>query len=92
MSLHHKQLYESADKREYYVGRHPFTRECKKNSLVCLNHGRHGCLPSPQLTITNIPNAKTEQKQQKGESERTSQPELELEKFNIFDELQLELE
>ena len=28
VSLHRKQLYESADKREYSVGRHPFTREC----------------------------------------------------------------
>ena len=38
-----KQLYESADKREYSVGRHPFTHECKKNSLIWLDYGRHGC-------------------------------------------------
>ena len=35
VSLHRKQLYESADKLEYYVGCQLFTRWCEKDSLIC---------------------------------------------------------
>ena len=71
MLLHRKQLYDSADNRKNSVGHHHFSHWRKKNSLIWLNHLRHGCLPITQITITNIPKAKTGQIQQKGESERT---------------------
>ena len=59
-----------------FCGCHLFTRGWKKNSLIWLNHGRHGYLPSPQLKITNIPKVKTGQKQQNVSNPRLKDPPL----------------